>query len=351
VAALAEGVIVFDREFNVLARNAAMGQMFQSTGGGSIIDTGWAIADENGRVLTPDEYPGVRTLMDGIARHDIVLRVFQTGFPTRWISVNCEPIVPDEGGPPTAVVCSLTDITKRKQVEIEREQAIRELEAKNAELERFTYSVSHDLKGPLITIRAYLGLLERDLADGASERVREDLGFIRAATEKMSALLSGLLELSRATSGSGERMPCSLSEIADEAIASLRGSIQSSQAQVARLHELPVVFGERVRLIEVFQNLIDNAIKYTLPHARPHIEIGRRNEGEVVLFVRDNGPGIAPRYHEKVFGLFERLDTSLEGTGVGLALVRKVVETHGGRIWIESDGVQGGSVFAFTLPP
>ena len=117
------------------------------------------------------------------------------------------------------------------------------------------------------------------------------------------------------------------------------------------LPELPVVLGDRVRLTEVFQNLIANAVKYMGDQTNPRIEIGSRSdEAEVVCFVRDNGMGIDPRYHEKVFGLFERLDASNEGTGIGLALVKRIIEVHGGRVWVESEGRGQGSTFLFTLP-
>ena len=113
---------------------------------------------------------------------------------------------------------------------------------------------------------------------------------------------------------------------------------------------MPVVYGDRVRLLEVYQNLIDNAVKFMGRQPEPCIEVGvRQHEGEVVCFVRDNGIGINPTYHENVFGLFNQLDPEGGGTGIGLALVRRIVEVHGGRIWVESDGEGRGSTFFFTL--
>lgn len=115
---------------------------------------------------------------------------------------------------------------------------------------------------------------------------------------------------------------------------------------------LPVVYGDRVRLVEVMQNLIDNAVKFARNQPKPRIEIGARAaepDGQPVFFVRDNGLGIDPQYHERVFGLFNKLDAQSEGTGVGLALVKRIVEVHGGRIWVESAGEGCGSTFCFTL--
>ena len=114
---------------------------------------------------------------------------------------------------------------------------------------------------------------------------------------------------------------------------------------------LPTVCGDRVRILEVIQNLLDNAAKFMGDQPNPRIEIGARGEGDdAVFFVRDNGLGIDPRHHERIFGLFDKLDSAGEGTGVGLALVKRIVELHGGRIWVESEGAGKGAVFCFTLP-
>ncbi len=134
------------------------------------------------------------------------------------------------------------------------------------------------------------------------------------------------------------------------------GQIAERGAEVEIEPDLPVVYGDRSRLLEVFQNLVDNAVKFMGDQPAPRIEIGSRTApgvgagGEAVLYVRDNGRGIDPRYHAKIFGLFERLDIGTEGTGIGLALVQRIVELHGGRIWVESEGTGRGSTFYFTLP-
>ena len=252
-----------------------------------------------------------------------------------------------------AVQCAFVrDVTERKQVEAERETFVHELEAKNAELERFTYTVSHDLKSPLVTIKGFLGLLERDAARGNIERMRADMERIAAATDKMQRLLAELLELSRIGRqvNSPEEIP--LRELIYDVQKQVAGPLGERRVVVELAPDLPLVFGDRVRLLEVFQNLIENAVKYMGDQPTPRIEIGAEQQnGTVQCFVRDNGIGIEPRFHEKVFGLFERLDTATEGSGIGLALVKRIVEVHGGRIWIESEGVGQGSTFHFTLPP
>ncbi len=237
----------------------------------------------------------------------------------------------------------------RHNEELRRMQ--KELETKNAELERFTYTVSHDLKSPLYTIQGFIGFLEKDALAGDQQRVASDVSQIRGAADKMRQLLDELLELSRIGRMVNAPEEVSLVELAREAVEIVARRIDDCGAEVVVADDLPVVTGDRRRLLEVFQNLIDNAVKFTCTQSRPRIEIGVRDgDGEDVLYVRDNGIGIAPRYHDKVFGLFERLNPQDEGTGIGLALVKRIVEFHGGRIWVESEGEGRGSVFYFTLP-
>ncbi len=230
-----------------------------------------------------------------------------------------------------------------------------EMETKNAEMERFTYTISHDLKSPLITIRGFLGLLEKDVAAGDSGRVQTDTARIRAATGHMARLLDELLELSRIGRIVNAPREVPLGELGREAVALVGGAITERGVEVEVAGDLPVVSGDRPRLLEVFQNLIENAVRFLGEQPAPRIEIGvRPAAGETrstspVVYVRDNGIGIETRYQEKIFGLFERLDLSIEGTGIGLALVKRIVEVHGGRIWVESEGEGRGSAFCFTL--
>ncbi len=248
------------------------------------------------------------------------------------------------------VLVSMTDITQPKAIETERENLITELETKNAELERFTYTVSHDLKSPLITIRGFLGLLEQDALAGDIERMKKDIRFIHNASTKMGLLLDDLLELSRI--GRIVNLPESIEavKLIDEVITLAAGQIAARGIDVNIASYLPNIYGDPPRLLEIFKNLIDNAIKFMGNQPQPCIEIGVKSEGEeTIWYIRDNGIGIEPRYHEKIFKLFDRLDEDTEGTGIGLALVKRIVEVHRGRIWIESEGKGSGSTFYFTL--
>ena len=233
----------------------------------------------------------------------------------------------------------------------ERQKLIGELEHKNSELERFTYTVSHDLKSPLVTINGFLGYLEQDAASGNVERLKKDTQRIQEAVNKMQRLLNELLELSRIGRivNISEMVP--FNELVREAMNIVHGQLESHRVTVHTQPNLPTVYGDKPRLTEVLQNLLDNAAKYMGDQPSPRIEIGQRgNEnGQPVFFIRDNGIGIAPQFHERVFGLFDKLDPKSEGTGVGLALVKRIIEVHGGRIWVESELGQG-SAFYLTLP-
>lgn len=243
------------------------------------------------------------------------------------------------------------DITDRNRAEHERDELITMLEAQNAELERFTYTVSHDLKSPLITIKGYIGMIFEDLHEMDGEAVKSDLLRVSNAAQKMGNLLDDLLELSRIGRLTNPPEQVALANLAEEALELLEGPVKSKNVSVTIAPDLPTVHGDRTRLLEVLQNLIDNAVKYMGAEVEPRIEIGtRRDAEETVCFVRDNGIGIEERYQEKIFGLFDQLDPKVEGTGIGLALAKRIIEVHGGRLWVESGGKGLGSTFCFTIP-
>jgi PAS domain S-box-containing protein len=225
-----------------------------------------------------------------------------------------------------------------------------ELQAKNDELIRFTYTISHDLKSPLVTMRTFLGYLEHDARKSDMVVVSKDLDYIRNAVDKMSQLLDELLELSRIGRRVDPPAEVTLQEVAKGALDLVAGRISGRGVKVKITKEPVLLWGDRARLVEVFQNLVDNAVKFMGDERKPRVEIGVEQEGdETVLFVRDNGMGIDPRHQPKLFNLFEKLDSNSEGTGIGLALVRRIIEVHGGRIWVESAGPGQGSTFRFTL--
>jgi PAS domain S-box-containing protein len=249
-----------------------------------------------------------------------------------------------------ALLGIITDISDRKRAEAEREALISELETKNSELERFTYTVSHDLKSPLITIKGFLDLLEKDLASGDTAKIESDVSRIGAAADQMEQLLAELLELSRIGRVAGVMEEVRFVELAKEAAAMVEGR-RKERKTALKIAETPVsIKGDRTRLREVLENLLDNAIKFMGGQSEPAVEIGVRGDGQQrVFYVRDNGVGIDPQYHQQIFGLFTKLDSASEGSGMGLTIVKRILEMHGGRIWVESEGQGRGSVFCFTL--
>lgn len=234
----------------------------------------------------------------------------------------------------------------------ERVSLIGELETRNAELEQFTYTVSHDLRSPLVTIRGFLGYLRQDAASNDMLRFDKDLNRISNAVDRMQLLLNDLLELSRIGRVINPSESVPFGDVVAEAVELLHGPLEKHNVKLIAHKNFPSIFGDHARLVEVLQNLINNAAKFMGDQPQPTVEIGMDSDDAnqmPVIFVRDNGIGIDPQYHDRIFGLFNRLDPSVEGTGIGLALVKRIIEMHGGRIWIESKPGEG-STFYFTLP-
>jgi signal transduction histidine kinase len=210
--------------------------------------------------------------------------------------------------------------------------------------------VSHDLKSPLVTITGFLGLLSNDIAANKTDRIEEDIERINSAVTTMGKLLNDLLELSRIGRVRGDPIICNLSEIAKQAKALVGAEIDKFGVEVV-IDDMAEVKADATRLLEVYQNLIENAVKFMGEQNSPRLHIGSvEKNGMVCCFLRDNGIGIAAEYHDQVFGLFERLNADIDGTGIGLALVKRIVEGHGGKIWVESEGLGRGSAMWFSLP-
>lgn len=223
-----------------------------------------------------------------------------------------------------------------------------ELTRINEELDQFAYVVSHDLKAPLRAINNIATWLEEDLGEQIQGESREHLSLLRNRVGRMDALISGILAYSRAGRKKGTQTPNDLKDIVREAIDVLQ---PTPRFQIIVPEKLPTLFGDRTELIQVFTNLIGNAIKYN-HQAKGHIEILYKKKGNYhQLGIKDDGPGIAPAFHERIFGVFQRLEgrDEIEGTGVGLSIVRKVIEVNGGKIWVESEEGKG-AIFYFTWP-
>lgn len=225
----------------------------------------------------------------------------------------------------------------------------RELERSNADLERFAYAASHDLQEPLRTVIGFSDLLERRAGAALDDQARHYLDAIREGGARMKALISDLLEFSRVGQGPDEPRPVAMDEVLGEVLAALQGLVAETGAVVER-SLLPVVLGRRTDLARLLQNLIHNAIKFRAEGRPPVVQVSCERRGPEWRFtVRDNGVGFDPALRDRVFEPFRRLDRSRPGTGLGLALCRRVVEQHGGRIEVESEPGRG-SVFHFAIP-
>jgi PAS domain S-box-containing protein len=246
--------------------------------------------------------------------------------------------------------CFTRDITERKRLEQDLAQHAAELERLNTELQQFGYIVSHDLQEPLRTISSFVQLLAKHLHGTVDAQAAEFIKFTVEGTQRMQALITDLLAYTRV---SGHRQPVAAVDgeaLLARVLEDLRLMLHEQAAEVTH-DPLPVVHGDAGQLGLVLQNLIGNALKFRSA-APPRIHVGARREGtQWVFWVRDNGIGIAPQHRDRIFHVFQRLHTRSEypGTGIGLAICQKIVEQHGGRIWVESEAGQGATFF-FTLP-
>jgi PAS domain S-box-containing protein len=274
---------------------------------------------------------------------------FETYFGTppfeNWYDVR---VYPFEGG--ITVYFQIT--TERKRDQRELEEKTRELERSNAELQQFAYAASHDLQEPLRAVTGFIELLQRRYGDRLDERAHEYIGFAIDGAYRMRELINGLLAFSRVESQGGTMSPTDAEAVVDDVLRSLSVAIVEADAVITH-DPLPTVMADDVQLRQVFQNLISNAIKFQ-NHQAPEIHISARSvpDAEAWQFaVRDNGIGIDPSHIDRIFVIFQRLHTREEypGTGLGLAVCKKIIERHHGRIWVESQPGEGAT-FYFTLP-
>ena len=242
------------------------------------------------------------------------------------------------------------EIAEREKAEKEREELVQQLKLKNQELDRFAITVSHDLKTPLITIAGYLGFLEKDALSGNREQMSKSIGQINDAAKSMGKLVDEILDLSRIGRIMNPPREVSFEEVVQEALKAADGLLKAKQVKVRMGNGFPVIYCDFARIVQVVQNLVTNAIKFMGEQTSPLIEIdGEGRDGVYVFFVRDNGVGIDPKYHEQIFGLFNKLNANTDGLGIGLGIVKRIIEVHGGRVWVEFELGRGAS-FYFTLP-
>jgi len=242
------------------------------------------------------------------------------------------------------------DITDRKLAEEERERSLAEIAAKNQELESFVYTISHDLRAPLVSLDGFSSLLKRESQNQLGEQGQHYLERIRANVAHMNTLVTELLELSRIGRVVGPEEEIDVGVLLREIEEGLVLKLEQERVEFIVQQPLPAVRGDRGRIRQVFANLIENAVKFRSLERRLRIEVGCEEERGFYRFhVGDNGIGISPQYQEQIFEPFRQLDSGIEGVGMGLTLVKRIVEHHGGRVWVESEAGKG-STFYFTIP-
>jgi len=363
ISAMAEGIIIQDRHGRIIATNPAaeriLGISQDAMQGLTSTDPCWRAIHADGTPFAGEDHPSMRCRRDGQSVRGDIMGLPNASGDTTWISINAEPLratasTPgsQDAGALVGVVASFSDITARHKIE-------QELLRSNAELEQFAYVASHDLRQPLRMISSYLNLVERSLAkgrsgDGLDPQVKEFMDFAVDGAKRMDRLIIDLLEYSRIGRLKQPMQPLDLTAVVAEALGNLTVPIRESGAEITVATDLPTVRGDHSEIIRLFQNLIGNAVKYAAPGRPPRITVdclpATGGEGWVIR-VSDNGAGIDTKDFERIFGVFQRLVTrnEVEGTGIGLAICRKIAEHHGGRIWVESTRGEG-STFNVLLP-
>lgn len=304
-------------------------------------------------LIPPDQIGDLPRIMDCIRRGKCVNQ-YETQRKAKdghivEVSLTISPIH-DMAGNIVGASKTARDISERKRSEAALQRYAEALARSNADLAQFAYVASHDLQAPLRTVMGFCQLFEKNYGDQFDERGKKWLRLLIQDSKNMQALIRGLLRFSRVETAGHPLEQTAASAAVQRALVHLRSTLEESGAQVT-CDELPVVAADADQLYELFQNLIENAIKYRGGRP-PRVRIAARRQGmEWVFSVRDNGIGIASEYHERIFGMFQRLHTQdvVPGTGIGLTLCRRIVERHGGKLWVESTPGEG-SLFSFTLP-
>jgi len=310
----------------------------------------WRQIDEAGDPYPPERLPLAVALEQQREVRGLEHGIEAPSGERKWLSVNAAPLL-DEDGRLYGAVASFRDVTEAKRAQKQIERYAAELERSNQDLQQFGYVISHDLREPLRVVSGYLRLLEQRYRGELDRKADAFIDYAVDGAERMQQMIGALLDLSRVETRGEAFAPTDVDAVVEQVLPALSRAMEECGAEVTR-DPLPMVMADEAQLGQVFQNLVANALKFRQEGVPPRIHISAEREGcEWTISVADNGIGIEPEQAERIFTIFQRLHTEEEypGLGIGLALCKRIVERHGGRIWVESEPGEG-TTFYFTLP-
>lgn len=344
VEAMSEGLILQNEEGKIIEANLAAEKILGLSQKQLMSD--WQAIKEDGSPYNGREHPAILTLEDGIARHEQIMGIKKPETEkTTWISINTQPLFGTASLNPYAVLSSFTDITAKREAQTE-------ILRSNSDLEHFSYAISHDLQQPLRIISNFSQLLAKRYQGKLDPEADEFIAYIVGSARKMSKMITDLLEYSRIHSRGEKFQTVDLNQSLRDALNNLSLALEESGGHVDVPSKLPQVWGDPSQLMRLFQNLVGNALKYRRPDIAPLVVISALPKGGYwQIHVKDNGIGIDPEMTGRLFKVFSRLHSEDEyaGSGVGLAIARRIVERHGGEIGVIAQGKGKGADFYFSL--
>jgi PAS domain S-box-containing protein len=362
---MAEGVVCQSASGEILAVNPAAERILGRSGHelpGPTLDAHWQAIHEDGTPFPAAVFPSTLALRTGQPTPSVIMGLLRPDNMRIWISLAAQPIFHPGAPRPYAVVCTFHDVTarvragqevRRLNVTLERrvEERTRQLVAALSDLESFSYSVSHDLRAPLRAIDNFSSILQEEYATGLDAEGRRLIGIVRKNARTMGQLIDDILAFARAGHRDLVLADIDIGDIARDVLQDLASSYAGRRVEVD-IETATRVRADAAAMRQVMTNLLANAIKFTRPKAVAHVEIrSRASANEIVCSVKDDGVGFDPEYAHKLFGVFQRLHDAeeFEGTGIGLGIVKRILDKHGGRVWAE--GAPGrGAAFFFALP-
>jgi PAS domain S-box-containing protein len=363
---MAEGVICQSATGEITAANPAaeriQGRSVRQMLGMTSESPDWQAIHEDGTPFPGKDHPSMVALRTGEPSANVVMGICRSDGARIWISVNAQPLFAPGAARPHAVITTFHDISariraeseiRRLNVKLEKRVAERtkQLESAVTDLESFSYSVSHDLRAPLRAIDNFSSILQEEYAPRLDEEGQRLIRIVRKNAGKMGHLIDDILAFARAGRRDLVLSDVDLEALTREVLEDLAPSFAGRQIEVQTV-SLPHVRADAAVIRQVLVNLLTNAIKFTRPRPVAQIEVRARTlADEVICSVRDNGVGFEPSYSHKLFGIFQRLHDAeeFEGTGIGLGIVKRIVDKHGGRVWAEG-APDDGATFHFTLP-